>query len=77
MNKRIKRMIREIEAAGGVIHVDPMMPDNAAEAFLNEVLKCPECVAAMKVNRMYGSPTDPPIDRVLVDGEKSNEPRSH
>jgi len=77
MNKRIKRMLQEIEEAGGVIHLSPMMPAEAAEAFLNEILKCPDCAAAMKLNRTYGSPTDPPIDRVLADGKKNGEPQSH
>ena len=77
MNKRIKRMMQEIEEAGGVIHLNPMMPDTVVEAFLKEVLKCPDCAAAMKTNRRYGSPTDPPIDRLLVDGEKNGGPRSH
>ena len=75
MNKRIKRMMQEIQKAGGVIHLNPMMRDSVVEAFLNEVLKCPDCAAAMKANRRYGSPLDPPIDRVLVDGEKSGGPR--
>ena len=77
MNKRIKRMMKDIEEAGGVIHLNPMMPDKVVEAFLNEVLKCPDCAAAMKVNRTYGSPMDPPIDRVLVDGENNGGSRSH
>jgi len=74
MNERIKRMMQEIEEAGGVIHLSPLMPDNVAEAFLNEILTCPDCAAAMKINRKYGSPTDPPIDRVLADGEKNGRP---
>ena len=45
MNKKIEEMIREIEKRGGVVGVNPSMPDELAERFLAEVLDCPDCRA--------------------------------
>jgi hypothetical protein len=44
MNKRLRKMQREIERRGGVVHLGDL-PDDVAELFLREVLDCPECLA--------------------------------
>lgn len=45
MNKKIARMIAEIRERGGVVGVNPSMPDDIAEEFLRQVLDCPDCRA--------------------------------
>jgi hypothetical protein len=45
MNKKIRRMIKEIERRGGMIGVDGSLPDEVAERFLQDVLSCPDCFA--------------------------------
>lgn len=44
MNKRLRKMQREIERRGGVVELGDL-PDDVAELFLREVLDCPECLA--------------------------------
>jgi hypothetical protein len=45
MNKKIRRMIQEIERRGGMINLSGSLPDDLAERFLLEVLSCPDCCA--------------------------------
>ena len=45
MNKKIAKMIAEIQQRGGVVGIPPSMPDDIAEVFLREVLDCPDCRA--------------------------------
>ena len=45
MNRRLRKLRREIERRGGVVHVEPTLPDDLAELFLREILDCPECMA--------------------------------
>ena len=45
MNKRIAKMIAEIQERGGVVGINPSMPDDLAEEFLLQVLDCPDCRA--------------------------------
>ena len=44
MNKRLRKMQREIERRGGVVQLGDL-PDDVAELFLREVLNCPHCLA--------------------------------
>lgn len=67
MNKRIKRMLREVERRGGLIHFNSSIPDDVAERFLEEVLACPDCAA------MAG----PPIDQILAGSAGSKGPGGH
>ena len=46
MNKKIKRMMRDIERRGGVIRIGESLPDNIAEQFLEQILSCPDCCTA-------------------------------
>ena len=43
MNRKIRRMMSEIERRGGKLYVNPQLPDEMAEEFLAEVLACPDC----------------------------------
>lgn len=43
MNKKIKRMIEEVELRGGTIAFESNAPDELMERFLTEVLDCPDC----------------------------------
>ena len=45
MNRKLRRLQREIERRGGVLHVAPQLPDEIAELFLREILECPDCMA--------------------------------
>ena len=38
-------MIAEIQERGGVVGINPSMPDDLAEEFLRQVLDCPDCRA--------------------------------
>ena len=40
---RIEEMKAEIERRGGIVHVDPSLPLDLTEQFLQDVLDCPEC----------------------------------
>jgi hypothetical protein len=43
MNAKIRRMMQEIERRGGRLHVNPSLPDELSEQFLEQVLACPDC----------------------------------
>jgi hypothetical protein len=45
MNDTIKRLKAEIERRGGLIHINPNLPDELTEAFLREILACPDCAS--------------------------------
>jgi len=45
MNRKLRRLQREIERRGGILHVSPQLPDDMAELFLREILECPDCMA--------------------------------
>ena len=47
MNKKIERMMKEIERRGGVVGINPMLPDELAEEFLQQILDCPDCCAGV------------------------------
>lgn len=48
MNDRIRKMKEEIERRGGVLHLGDELPDPIMELFLDEVLNCPDCMAAAR-----------------------------
>jgi len=66
MNKRINKMLREVERRGGLISIHGSIPDDVAEHFLEEVLACPDCRAAA---------AEAPIDQIL--GGSVRPKRSH
>lgn len=45
MNKKIQRMMRDIERRGGVVRMGESLPDDIAEQFLEQILSCPDCCA--------------------------------
>jgi hypothetical protein len=45
MNDTIRRLKAEIERRGGLIHINPNLPDELTEAFLREILACPDCAS--------------------------------
>ena len=47
MSRRLEKMKRKIERAGGIVYLRDDLPNQIAEAFLDEVLACPDCAAAM------------------------------
>ena len=59
MNKKLQRMKQEIERRGGVLHVEPRLPDELAELFLREILDCPECMEEARRSRKAARPTRP------------------
>lgn len=66
MKGRIRRMIEQIERRGGMIHIDPDMPDDLTEEFLMEILGCPDCQLGTGVRPSKFDPDEPPIDRILA-----------
>lgn len=57
MNRKIRKMMKEIERRGGVIGMRSDVPDEIAALFLQEVLDCPDCRAAAA--RIDGGSSDP------------------
>ena len=53
MNKTLRRLRREIERRGGVVHLEPNLPDDLAELFLREILDCPDCMAEARTARVF------------------------
>ena len=45
MNETLRKLRGEIEKRGGVVHLEPNLPDEVAELFLREILDCPDCMA--------------------------------
>jgi hypothetical protein len=43
MNKKIRKMMREIERRGGMIGLSDSLPNHMAERFLQDILDCPDC----------------------------------
>lgn len=50
MNKKIARMMKEIERRGGKIGMNSALPDDVAELFLAEILDCPDCLEVAAAN---------------------------
>lgn len=49
MNAKIRRMKREIERRGGVVHLNDGLPDRIVQKFLEEILACPDCAGASRI----------------------------
>ena len=62
MNKKVRKMLREIERRGGLVVMPRFLADEVAERFLAQVLACPDCCAASGETIVHG----PPIDRRLA-----------
>lgn len=63
MNKKIRKMLRTIERRGGIVHMNPALPDDVAEQFLEQMLACPDCCGA-DPDRL--DTQRPPIDQVIA-----------
>lgn len=74
MNRRVKRMMEEIERRGGLIRVNGEVPDEVAEHFFDEVLACPEC-SALAIGQLLT--TEPPIDQILAGRASKPERQGH
>jgi hypothetical protein len=48
MNKKLRKMKKEIERRGGVMHVAPGLSDDVAEEFFRAILECPHCARQMR-----------------------------
>lgn len=46
MNKKMRKMMREIERRGGRVGLSGSLSDHVAERFLQDVLECPDCCEA-------------------------------
>jgi hypothetical protein len=57
MNKKIRKMMRQIERRGGIVGISAAVPDDVAEQFLREILNCPDCAA--EASRLTGATGDP------------------
>lgn len=67
MNRKLRRMKQEIERRGGMIHVSGTLPDDLAEAFLQQILDCPDCRAlAQQESITPFDPGEPSIDTILA-----------
>jgi hypothetical protein len=51
MNATLKKLEKQLEAAGGLVVVDEHLPDDIAELFLEEIMSCPECAAAISASK--------------------------
>lgn len=56
MNRRLQKLREEIERRGGIVHIEPTLPDDLAELFLREILDCPECMAEARIARALVTP---------------------
>jgi hypothetical protein len=77
MNKKIRRMIREIKRRGGLVHVNGALPDAVAEQFLQEVLNCPDCCAATHAADDARLFEEGGIDRRLAGGSPPRSTNGH
>jgi len=48
--KRLRKLKAKIEKAGGLVRIGEDLPDHIAEAFLKEVMACPDCARAIAEN---------------------------
>ncbi len=59
MNKKIERMVEEIERRGGVVGINTALPDEVAEAFLEQILDCPDCREAAETRTRASARSKP------------------
>jgi len=52
MNAKLKKLMKELEDAGGVVFVADDMPDDLAEFWVKEILSCPDCAAAISASKL-------------------------
>ena len=78
MNKKIRKMMREIERRGGLVSVHGALPDEIAEQFLRQILNCPDCCvathAADDAGRMFEGAT---IDHILAGDSVPRNAKGH
>lgn len=48
MNRTVRKLLAKVEARGGIVGLNPEIPDWIAERFLREVLDCPMCLDAAR-----------------------------
>lgn len=47
MNRKLRKLLRRLEAAGATVGVSEDLPDDVAEVFIQGILSCPDCAAAL------------------------------
>lgn len=62
--------MREIERRGGKLFVNPRLPDELAEAFLADVLACPDCANAPDLPA-FDDPLEDSFDLPLAGRDRS------
>jgi hypothetical protein len=50
MNKKLRKLMKRLEAAGAVVGMSDDLPDDVAEMFIRGVMECPDCVAALRAS---------------------------
>jgi hypothetical protein len=43
MNRKLKKLKKQLERAGGRVHFAPENPDDVERMFLDEIMSCPDC----------------------------------
>jgi hypothetical protein len=51
MSRKTRRIQKLIERAGGMAWIDKDLPDDLAQQFLEEILHCPDCAAALTASQ--------------------------
>ncbi len=51
MNRRLKKLVKQLELAGGTVMMPDDLPEEIADAFLEELLNCPDCARALAEQR--------------------------
>lgn len=51
MNRKLKKLKKELERAGGRVYFAPEMPDEVARFFLDEIINCPDCALELMRSR--------------------------
>ncbi|HYI10070.1 MAG TPA: hypothetical protein VEK57_13505 [Thermoanaerobaculia bacterium] len=78
MNRKIRKMMREVERRGGTIGLSDSLPDHVAEQFLQNILDCPDC--SETGNHAPGgmlSFDGPSIDKMLGGNHGRSRGRDH
>lgn len=47
MNRKLRKLMQKLEAAGAVVGMRDDIPDDVAEMFIRGVMECPDCAAAI------------------------------
>lgn len=51
MNRKMKQVRKQIERAGGIVHIQRGAPNDVVETFFNQILNCPDCAAAIAASQ--------------------------